>query len=144
MDVFPLDQLSHKGAAERGADRAVEPPSEVLFDIGFDLLRDREHIRKDRAAAVKAVVIDADQVILLPQSIQHRAEVRLIIAGRPRQQHQRLSRALSHFVKLHLWSLPVSLPGFFPADPRLPVPERKASRNILRCALRGIPHGRIR
>ena len=102
MDVFPLNQLSHKAAAQRGADRAIQASSMFFFYVLFYLLRDCNHIGENSIASVKSVVINTDQVILLSQSIQYSAEVCLIIAGCPRQQHQGLSAFQPHFRKFHL------------------------------------------
>ena len=107
MDVLPLDQLAYKAAAQRGTDCPVKPAAVFFFDVLFYLLCDRDHIREDRSAAVKAVVVDADQVIFFSQLIQHRAKVRLVVAGRTRQQHHGLSRRISHFNELHAYSLPL-------------------------------------
>ena len=73
MYFRPLDQLPDEAAAEGGADCPADP----------------------------AVIVDADQMIPLPKPVQHRAEIRLIIAGRPRQQKQLLSGLQAHFIKLH-------------------------------------------
>ena len=80
----------------------------IVENILLYFFRDRDHIRKDRSAAVKAVVIDADQMILLSQPIQHCAEVRLIVACCSGKQHQGLSGFITHLIKLHVFSSNIS------------------------------------
>ena len=111
VDVLPLDQLADEAAAQRGTDRPVQAGAVFFFDVLFDLFRDRNHVGENGIAAVKAVVVDADQVIFLAQAIQHSAEVRLIVAGRPRQQHQGLSGRIAQFNKLHGYTLLISGSG---------------------------------
>ena len=65
MYVLSLDQLSHKTAAKRRTDRTIDPAIVVLFNVFLYLPGHCNHVRKDQIAAVKSVIIHADQVILL-------------------------------------------------------------------------------
>ena len=101
MNILSLDQLSYKAASQRRPECSVYPAIEVIFDVLFDLPRHREHIGENEVTAVKTIIIDADQVILIRQPVQYRTEIRLIIAGRSRQQKQHFARHEAHFIKLH-------------------------------------------
>ena len=108
MHSLTHDQLSHKGAAQGGAECPVQLPAVVPLNIPLDLLRHRDHIREDGVAPVKAVVVDADQVILLSKPVQHRSEVCLIIAGCPRKEHQCFPAQVALLIKLHSMPPPSS------------------------------------
>ena len=101
MNILSLDQLSYKAASQRRTECSVYPAIKVICNILFNLLSDSDHIKKDQIAAIKSIVIDTDQVILIRQPVQYRTEIRLIIAGRSRQQKQHFARHEAHFIKLH-------------------------------------------
>ena len=64
VNVFTHDQLSDKGPSERRTERTVDPAAEVIDDVFLYLLSNSDHIRKDKITSVKAVVVNAYQVIL--------------------------------------------------------------------------------
>ena len=65
-------------------------------------------IYNDQIASIEAIVVYTDQMIFLSKPVQHRSEIRLVIAGCSRQQKQNFSGSISHLVELHYLSPPLS------------------------------------
>lgn len=79
-------------AAKRGAESTVDATAMLCQNILFYLLRYGKDVRKDGICPVKPVIVDADQMVLICQRIQHTAEIGLIVAAGARRKKDGLSR----------------------------------------------------